>query len=485
MNPSNAVFPKTSFKQKLGLILAGTVISILLLETILRLGGVLYLAVQEYRNKASVKEKGTYRIMCLGESTTALGGDNAYPAQLERILNEKNKEIKFSVVNKGIPGTHSTAILSQLEENVNQYKPDMVVAMMGINDEGRFTPYKDIPDLQMDTFLKHFKTFKLVRFIYLNFAVRFTGKDVDALKKVMDTEQSEEEEEIDEVTEAILEKEIVSDPENEDAYFELGMLYQEGSDHPRAVEMFENAIELDPQNAEFYLELADSYVKMKDFKHGIEKLKETIALDPQGKLEESYTLLGSVYNEQGKFEEAEEAYLKIVKLRPDSFDLHFEAGNFYKSHAKLDQALAMYKKALELTDEKSTIYGALAAVYEDKGEYNLAKEYYKKANEIRLEGFNQETRHNYLELKEILDGKHIKLVAVQYPVRSVESLKKIFEGEEGITFVDNEKTFKDVLKKASYEKYFTDNFAGDFGHATYEGNRFLAENIAKAILSHF
>ena len=40
----------------------------------------------------------------------------------------------FRVINKGIPGINSNFILSKLEENLKECKPDMVVSMIGIND---------------------------------------------------------------------------------------------------------------------------------------------------------------------------------------------------------------------------------------------------------------------------------------------------------------------------------------------------------------
>ena len=49
-------------------------------------------------------------------------------------------------------------------------------------------------------------------------------------------------------------------------------------------------------------------------------------------------------------------------------------------------------------------------------------------------------------------------------------------------FVDNEQIFKDALQRGRYEDYFTDMFAGDFGHATKLGNHLLAENVAKVIM---
>lgn len=76
----------------------------------------------------------TYRILCLGESTTALGGRDSYPAQLEVRLNAAVPGSRFVVINAGIPGVSSERILSELEANLDRFQPDVVVTMMGIND---------------------------------------------------------------------------------------------------------------------------------------------------------------------------------------------------------------------------------------------------------------------------------------------------------------------------------------------------------------
>jgi len=70
---------------------------------------------------------------------------------------------------------------------------------------------------------------------------------------------------------------------------------------------------------------------------------------------------------------------------------------------------------------------------------------------------------------------------MQYPIRSIEPLKKMLEPHEGIIFVDNEKVFKEALKQASFDEYFTNMFIGDSGHCTSKGNRLIAENIANVI----
>lgn len=98
------MIPKTSAKQKIALVGSGIILSLVILEIGLRMGGFVFFTLQESKNRLAIRNKGACRIICLGESTTAMGGKNSWPFQLERILNEKNIGIRFSVINKGMPG---------------------------------------------------------------------------------------------------------------------------------------------------------------------------------------------------------------------------------------------------------------------------------------------------------------------------------------------------------------------------------------------
>src|SRR5437867_13093057 len=91
------------------------------------------------------------------------------------------------------------------------------------------------------------------------------------------------------------------------------------------------------------------------------------------------------------------------------------------------------------------------------------------------------TVRNYRDLARMLRDRGITLVAVQYPLRKVDGLRRMLDGETGVVFVDNEAVFKDALRSAPYGEYFTDAFAGDFGHLTPRGARLLAENLAHPI----
>src|SRR5260221_14693696 len=87
--------------------------SIATIEVVLRLIGYTFSLPQMRRNALGLGAKQEYRILALGESTTA-GSTDTWPLYLEQILNEKGKGRKFVVFNEGIDGTNTAFILARL-----------------------------------------------------------------------------------------------------------------------------------------------------------------------------------------------------------------------------------------------------------------------------------------------------------------------------------------------------------------------------------
>ncbi len=506
------------------------------------------MSIQEHSNRASISKKGTYRIMCLGESTTA----GQYPLFLEEILNQRNIGIKFSVIDKGIIGTSTAAILSMLESDLETYHPDMVITMMGINDMGPHLPYEAISDSKFINFLKSFRTYKLSRLLWLHIVTKLKdSKQPKPLLQRVELQQVYAEDKDAPSSEALLKfsKAIELNPKNEWAYIELGKLYQNKGRFSEAEELFKKAIELDPKNDYVYFGLGDSYqnmgrlfeaeelfrkaIELKPtndwaylglgrlykskgrFSEAEELFKRAIELNPnnewayiglgisyqrKGRFSEAEVLfkkaielnpkddwayyeLGNFYLSWGRFPETEESFKKAIELNPKNELVYFGLGKFYQAQNRFLEAEELFKKALELDPKDDRIYGALELLFGEMDSLRLAREYGKKAKELRSSYYYPITTDNYNKLKAILDKRGIAYVCVQYPMRNLETLKRIFQGNaEGIMFVDNEKIFKDALKKTDYREYFNDMFGGDFGHCTGKGNRLLAESIANTIL---
>ena len=110
---------------------------LVLLEIGLRISGFGLLAFQRSGNQGLSGTENAYKILALGDSITAHlpNGQSPWPDELEIELNNKSSNIKFRVFNEGITSATSTDIVSNLENNLDKYNPDMVIVMMGSQDE--------------------------------------------------------------------------------------------------------------------------------------------------------------------------------------------------------------------------------------------------------------------------------------------------------------------------------------------------------------
>jgi Flp pilus assembly protein TadD len=497
--------------QRIIVALLGIAFSLIALELGLRFGGLLFISFQENSNRISLSKKSTYRILCLGESTTA----RQYPSFLEEALNQRNIGVRFSVIDKGVIAATTADILKRLEENLAFFRPDMVIVMMGFNDR-RILYYKDIPEADTALF-RYCKTYRLMRLLFTRLFKKSENsvvydreyEGVQAGSEIIHRNQVEFFEK-----EKLYRRAIELDPQNSEPYIRLGQLYQNSGQLAEAEVLLKKAIELDPQNSEPYIRLGQLYFKGGQLAEAEVLLKKAIELDPQNS--KPYIRLGQLYQNSGQLAEAEVLLKKAIELDPQNSDTYIKFGQFLQNIGQPSAAEVFYKKAIELDPEREGDITELADFYWQQGKllqaeeslrrvitknpqddlaYRILERLYRKTNrvglaeavkkkrdDLRLDEYKTITVNNFLRLKAILDKKRVRLVCVQYPMRSVKPLKKIFEGENGIVFVDNEQLFKDSVDGGNYYEYFIDTFAGDFGHCTTKGNRMLAENIANTIM---
>ncbi len=278
----------------------------------------------------------------------------------------------------------------------------------------------------------------------------------------------------------LLKKEIKLNPNDDQAYVAIGQFYQDQDKFSLAAEFFKKAVELNPRNDSAYAALGSCYLRKGELSQAIELFRKAIGLNAKNHW--GLIGLGSSCQWLEEFSEAIESFNKAIALNPKDVWGYIRLGTCYLKQKKYFQAEKVFKKAIDACPGESKPYRCLSILYNEIGRHEAAEEYFTKANTMRLEYYELMTVNNYRKIKTILDKRCIRLVCVEYPMHSIEPLKKIFEGQEGVIFVDNENIFKNAINKDSYNDYFTDMFAGDFGHCTNKGNRLLADNIANAVL---
>lgn len=461
-----------SLRQKVILTILGIFLTLVFLEIGLRLGAWSVLTLQEYRNKILIKQKGVYRIMCIGESTTFWGGDDSYPSQLERILNASQIGVKFSVVNAGLPASNSSWILSNLNGNIDKYKPAMVIAMMGVNDKDTYYNYSY--SWRGKNFLRNFKIYKLAELLQLHVLARKNAIKTNVPKG--------------------------STVDDANSCMVKGDFYKHQGDYIRAQNLYEKAITLsgvkNTNTYSLYCSLAWFYNDIGNYIKAEDTFKKCLNLYADKDI--AYIEFAEFYRVRCNYSRCEELIRKVINLNPANEDAYIKLGLLYVDQKKYDQAEEAFKEAINviiknkkenlesaLISEKYGFYAKLAGLYTKIGRHEDANKLYEKANELMSNSYNPTTRNNYLKAREILDQRGIKLVCSQYPMRDIAAVKNIFKGQKNVIFVDNEIIFKKALKEGHYWDYFTDMFAGDFGHCTPRGNRLLAENIARSILKEY
>jgi tetratricopeptide (TPR) repeat protein len=571
-------FPTRRTRQLLlfsGKLLLSTIGFLILIEVGLRVVGFVFAHAQERANREAVAAARadapgageTAVVLCIGESTTALGGADAYPKQLEDVLVEWGGGRRFAVVNRGVPGGDSSTILAQLESNLETWHPDVVVAMMGANDRGGAIPFEGLPVAEQRGFPYFLKTWKLWRQLR-HASPSATEPEGGALASSVDgvpslgkrdpapaggqAKKGSPKEIFDaksrgpkgmriperpppglpaEFTKAwdlardgqldaaistlrallaahpddaplvrqiglffeqrglyddagvALEASVAADPASFDSWLSLGRHYEQILENEKSESALRLATGIAPKNAEGWAGLGRVLWKENEFSAAAAAYEAAVKLDPENAM--SHGSLGICYDELERLDQARVELRKAVDLDPSTRRYWIRLADFYENHGGQSEAEALFAEIQRLEPDDDFLAGRAELYYLRTGDRVKARAWAAQADAIRDRQFCSATHDAYQALLKALAARSIPLVAVQYPTRPVEPLKRLFEDQKGVYFVDNEVSFRERLQVESYDSLFWDNCYGDFGHCTRLGNRILAENVARVLLGEW
>jgi lysophospholipase L1-like esterase len=151
---------ENKIKKYLILSISSLIVIMVSIEILLFLGGKIFLFSQEREYGKNLKNSENYRILCIGDSTTAIGGEGSWPSQLANLLNQSNK--KAVVINRGIILADSGKMSDELEAGVDKYRPNMVILMGGINDAKKARKEKNYLT-EISDFFSNFRAYRLIR----------------------------------------------------------------------------------------------------------------------------------------------------------------------------------------------------------------------------------------------------------------------------------------------------------------------------------
>ena len=494
---------KIIFK-KIGLIFFGIFLALLILEVTLRIGGFIYDTKQHYGYNTPNKTENTYRILTLGESTTAKGyvkGHSSWPEELEIILNERSKDIKFRVFNEGMAGRYTSDILSKLEDNLDKYNPHMVIAMMGTNDEGLYIKHNKTFGGKLRLLFRDYRVYKLTEYIIEALKYKITN-DKGYIREEIDKDAIIEQQykenqinaanlaalsiksKIEDKVEEMAKKAIEANPGDYIPYLMLGNLYNELNRLEEGIKMYTKYLEIRQKYDEHAaIQLARLYKRLGKISEAYDILKLVIFSNPD-KIEE-VIWVGEMYEELNKSDEAIDLFWITIEKNNNNYAAYSELAWYYLNNNMTQEAEEIFDRALKANPYTlSLTYRNVGYIYQRKGQFEKADEMFNRVAELRRDYYDPITLENYHKLYEILNERGIILIAMQYPTLDADGLKDMFRGDEEIIFISNEENFKRVLASSPYEEYFVDRVRGSFGHTTANGSILIAENVADVILNN-
>lgn len=297
---------KISGLNKIFLIFTGILISLLIIEFSLRIGGYFF---QLQAKKGEITKKlnrvsvDSLVVLCAGDSNTfGAGAKNgySYPEQLQKLLD--GEKLKYTVYNLGEPGMNSSTLLLELPGWIELYRPRIVVLLIGANDLWNFknSNYylfrkdKGTYLYRLESFLFKLRTYKLLKLLMMNInklvsgqkekslnftPVRSPNSEVDGKLKLA-WEYFHRDRDFSKVKE-ILEKVLISDPGNDYAICLLGWMYLDSDETELAELNLKKAVRINPYNTEAHRQLFRLYRHLNKNELAKEELEVMLKITPE------------------------------------------------------------------------------------------------------------------------------------------------------------------------------------------------------------
>jgi len=134
------------------------------------------------------------------------------------------------------------------------------------------------------------------------------------------------------------------------------------------------------------------------FEEGEKAYLKALKLDPESA--PAYNNLGNLYREQERLEAAERAYGKALEIAPRYVEAQINLGTLYSRQGRLDEAVEIFQRALSLAGNREEIHNNLGTAYLRKGDFLRAEQELREALDL-----NPNRPGGYFNLGGALEGQ--------------------------------------------------------------------------------
>jgi len=467
------------------------------------------------RSRPPIVVDDEIRISCVGESTTY----GTWPSQLEELLNRGTGGPHYRVINRGVVGIRTDGVADRIESWLDEDRPQIVVTMLGINDEGNVLVYPR--GAERPWWVEHFLTGRLLDLLWRS-AVGRGAPEIE----IDDAPFAEAH--LDEATRATLgrlesrrpeatrrfrtgemidihRELLVEDPGTPVYHLDylIGLvLHHEPAE--RIEEFFRAEAGVDPSNLDEAEQerLVEEWVGRTGERFSGSRIEASIALlDGDGDREQRVLerptgdpivdgllelRLADFHSRRRSQEAVRDHLLRADELLPDDYQWSLVQGGICFMLGAPDLAAGHFERAMRARPDlppshELVLLGRIANAYEEAGDLSRASELRFRRDELELGRFREFTRYHYRRVVDAVRARGIPLIAMQYPLLSVASLNKLLDHRDDVIYLENRQNFLEALHQREYRELFADHFAGSFGHLTDDGNLLVARNVAHAV----
>jgi len=165
-------------------------------------------------------------------------------------------------------------------------------------------------------------------------------------------------------------KAILLDPNNAEAYNNLGVISYKKGEYGNAIEYYNKAVSINSNSSEVFVNLGLGYAQKGKFSKALENYNKALKINP--KCEDAYLGCGVVYAKKGELNEAIKCFNKVLELNPENAKAYNNRGTAYDEKGKFSKALSDLNRALELNPNFADAYSNRGIVYDEIGGYNRA-----------------------------------------------------------------------------------------------------------------
>ena len=456
---------------------------VITVEIIMRLIGWVLMRPQHEANKIFPPDAHAFRILTLGESTTADhfvdGKDNSWPRQLEKKMNEKYGDESVRVFNGGIGAVTTDRLVANLEGQVEKFNPHLVIMMVGINDDYYLESKSDF-NSKRKSFFYSIKVVKLYKWIKDN--IKYRQLKVKTKPHY-----------------------IVDD----------NLSSHEWDEFNNFIETFKHNVETDNiglaiSKAEGILKKYQNNIKMVVVvMRGIDNFYRNNVPPWSARKDDDPIKRRKMAIEKFIVEQSDQILSKTNNLAEI---VSFKAFVYInqRNPACMDTVLQLLEFDSLTPPAKYTLFSGLKwCPRVHVNEMEIAKKvnsFQKQHNVIfSLEGRPiVSTQKNIKKMYRYLQERNIDVIFMQYPLANIDVLQYIlsteeitadvdeyknainmrwkpppFQVDEKLKFLENRENFESALKKYDFDEIFIDRFATLFGHTSKIGHELIADNVVE------